>query len=121
MLVFSLGTTLPHIKIDLTIENRTSQKLKLRITRDNGEYTEEFILHPHWQMELKTHDSGRRYSTPDEYLTSIAIYNDEGELLKEFNNTNYNEALAHLVFYESLNKSKYWRIYYFAITDELLE
>jgi ABC-type Fe3+-hydroxamate transport system substrate-binding protein len=120
MLFFALSTTRPPKETDLTIENRSSKTIKLRITRYD-EYTEEFILHPGWEMELKRVRTKHAFSTPDDYLKSIIIYNEDGEILKEYNKTKNSEAFSNLTFYKSLNESKNWRIYYFSITNELLE
>ena len=124
MLIFSLGTSVT-VSTDILVVNNSSKNLIIRVTRSEPysgeyEYTEEFILLRKQSMGLKTHRTGNHYPTLDEYLTSIIIYNVDGELIKNFNKSDDSEKFKNLFSNLRNTGGRNQRHYIFEISDELL-
>jgi hypothetical protein len=125
MLVFALGTTIaPQFsESELTVINNSSKDIGLRITRQQKdiEYTEEFLLKMGQKINLKPYISGKHWPTPDEYLVYFIIYNEDMEIIKEYNKK-YDSEMFKILF-SNLERSGGRNNSYFTlkITDELLE
>jgi hypothetical protein len=125
MLVFSLGTKFSPGTSQLNIINNSSKNIFLRITRqldkiDNDfVYTEEFLLKTGKEISLRPYPSYVEWLTPDEYLIYFKIYDENMEIIKEYNN--YDKELFKSLF-SNLERSGGGRQSYFTlkITDEIL-
>ena len=87
MLVFALGTSIAPGSTRLTVINNSSKDIMFRITRqENGiTYTEEFLLKKEQSINLKEYETYKNWTTPDEYFISLIIYNEDNEIIKEYN------------------------------------
>ena len=123
MLIFALSTS-HTVSTEVAVKNDSSQNLKLKIIRqdeDNyGYYSEEFTLVKYQTMRLRTIYTRNKRPTPDEYITNIMIYNENGEVLKEYNKIN-EENLGYLFDFIEKHSDKNHRDFYFIITDETLK
>ena len=126
MLIFALGTSSP-VETELTVINNSSQNLKFRVSRlwSRSEYTEEFTLQKGRGMILRI-IKGMNVTSPDWYITSVVIYNESGEIIKEFSEEQYSEENGYSRTVRALNfnfEGKKKGIWYYTleINDELLE
>ena len=123
MLIFGLSTT-QTAYLELKLANKSSQTLKFRITRQERwqsfEYTEEFTLYEDESIELKKIKDINTMPKPDHYFINIAIYNEGGEIIKEYSKLEGNENLSVLNFNREKKNGSVW-YYTLEITDALLE
>jgi len=123
MLVFALGTSMAPGSTQLTVVNYSSKDMMFRIARQEEDiiYTEEFLLRKEQSINLKEYRTYKYWTAPDEYLIYFIIYNEDMEIIKEYNNKIDSEMFKRL--FSNLEKSGGGRASYFTlrITDELLE
>jgi hypothetical protein len=126
MLIFALGTS-HGVNTNVNVKNNSSQDLKLRITRhdryDYTEYSEEFMLLMRQDMELRTIKTINEWPNPDKYIISIIIYNENGDIIKEYINEDINEdnKFDNLFVFIKDKSGKNERYFSFTITDEILK
>jgi LAS superfamily LD-carboxypeptidase LdcB len=131
MFIFALGTS-HEVKTNVTVKNNSSQDLKLKITRheryDYTDYSEEFMLLMGQDMELRTIKTINKKPNPDEYIISIIIYNENEDIIKEYNKDNKNEDnknednnFDNLFVFIKDRSGKNDRCFYFIINDEILK
>jgi len=114
-----------YLNNDLIIRNNSSYDIKIRIARHenlfiDNEYIEEIFLKKYQEKLLESFISRNHYYTPNEYLIFIIIYNENNELIKEFNKKINMELFKSLVFNFERDRM-HNKLYSFTITDELLE
>jgi hypothetical protein len=123
MLVFALGTSVAPVSTQLTVVNYSSKDLMFRIARQEEDiiYIEEFLLRKEQSIDLKEYITYKYWTAPDEYLLYFIIYNENMEIIKEYNNKIDSKMLKKL--FSNLEKSGGGRASHFTlrIADELLE
>jgi hypothetical protein len=123
MLIFALSTSY-GVSTEVIVKNNSSQDLRLKITRyeeyDYNDYSEEFTLKKKQSMRLRTIHTRNKWPNPDKYIKSIIIYNENGDLLKEYNKIN-EEDFSYLFDFTGDPRNKNNRNFSLVITDEILK
>jgi hypothetical protein len=126
MLVFALSTSTSG-EIYLNIINNSSKDINLKITRyewwdSDNEYTEEFLLEIGQNYSIKPYRAAKYFPTPDEYIIYFLIYNDDMEIIKEYNKKIDDEVFKYLFSDLERKRGKRFDVQYtLKITDELLK
>ncbi|MCL2721500.1 MAG: hypothetical protein FWD47_09205 [Treponema sp.] len=124
MMVFALSTSAHARNLEITIINNSSQIIIVKIISylKNEPTTEDFKLVVGEHISLKS-DGLKRYSE-SLHIDSITIYNQDGEIIKEYNSGyKYDDrdenVLERIIKIDrEHNRTSY---YILEITDELLE
>jgi hypothetical protein len=141
MLILGLGTSY-GVKTRIDIANNSSNNIKLKITinelirlynedgnnlweydkdTNSWEYSEELIINRNQTVQLKILSSLNSWPEPSELVDSVVFYNENNEIIKEFNSENNSEEMSSFLLNYRKRGSRNNRIFTLFVTDKLLE